>query len=158
YHDLDSAIQAFQNAYQLAPKLPRIHEQLGWLEQEIGDFNAAVEEFRQAVRENSRSAQAYDSLATALDRARQFDDSVRAYEMAVELDPNYVPAELNLEIAVRQRSTSSSILDERRAAIQLHPNSGVAHALLGHALSFNDRPSEAAVELRKAIVLAPDLA
>ena len=67
-----------------------------------------VEEFRQAVRENSRSAQAYDSLATALDRARQFDDSVRAYEMAVELDPNYVPAELNLEI----RAIGTGLLED----------------------------------------------
>ena len=156
YHDLDSAVQAFRRAYRLVPNLPRIHEQLGWLEQEIGDFSAAVEEFREAVQENPHSSQAYDSLGTALFRARRLDDAFRAYEVAVELDPNYVPAELNLETVARQRGTN--ILEERRAAVERQPNSAVAHALLGHALSFNDRASEATVELRKAIGLAPDLA
>jgi tetratricopeptide (TPR) repeat protein len=158
YRDLDNALQAFRKAYRLAPNLPRIHEQLGWLNQEIGDFSAAVEEFRQAVQENPRSAEAYNSLGTALVRAREFDDGIRAYEKAVELNANFVPAELNLENVVRQRGTNSSILGVRRAALRRQPNSAIAHALLGHALSFSDRASEATVELRKAIELAPDLA
>jgi tetratricopeptide (TPR) repeat protein len=157
YHDLDSALQAFRSANRLAPNLPRIHEQLGWLDQEIGDSSAAVEEFRQAVQENPRSAEACDSLGTALARTRQFDDAIRAYERAMELDVHYVPAELSLESVVQQRSTNSSILEARRAVTLHQPNSAIAHALLGHALSFNDRASEATVELRKAIVLDPDL-
>jgi superkiller protein 3 len=158
YQDLDSALQAFRRAYRLAPNLPKIHEHLGWLDQEIGDFTAALGELQLAVQENPGSAEAYNSLGAALGSARKSDEAIKAYEKAVELDPHLVAAELNLESEVQLRETPSSILEARRAAIRQQPASALAHALLGHSLYFSDRITEGTGELRKAVELDPDLA
>ena len=156
--DLDRALSALRRASQLNPVLPNLHNLMGWLYQEVGDFHAATQEFRAAVKAEPQSAQAFNNLGTALAKERDLGEAVRAYERAVALNPHLVAAQLNLGSTIQLRGQKEAALAERQAAVRLNPKSGPARTLLGHALSFNDRPKEAQEELRRAAQLAPDLA
>ncbi len=81
-----------------------------------------------------------------------------SYQRAVELDPHFAAAHLNLASVIQQRGDPGAALQERRQALLRQPDSALLRILVGHALLFNDRPEDAAAELRTAIAAAPDLA
>jgi Flp pilus assembly protein TadD len=70
--DLKRALAALRRASKLQPSLPHIHNLLGWLYQEIGDFHSAVEEFREAVRAEPLSPKGHNNLGSALVAAEGF--------------------------------------------------------------------------------------
>ena len=158
YQNLDRAFTALHKAADLQPNLPNLHNLMGWLYEEVGDVPSAIQEFEAAVKQPPASADAYNNLGTALARQRDYVQATYAYQKAVEIDPHFVKAELNLESVVQRAWTSEKVLDMRRQAAQTQPDSSLAHALLGHALLFNDHPAQAEGELRKAIELDPYLA
>src|SRR5438045_2297541 len=96
--------------------------------------NHKIDQLCAAVRREPRSAGAYNNLGTALAKARQFDGAIHAYEKAVELEPHFVAAEMNLESAVQRQVSKPAVLEKRRAAVKARSDSALAHALLGHAL------------------------
>lgn len=156
--DLDNAFSVLHRASELQPTLPNIHNLLGWLYEEIGDVPSAIREFQRAIQQQPNSADAYNNLGTAYARQRDYVKAAGAYARAAEIDPHLVKAELNLESAVQLAWGREKVLDKRRELVQRAPRSAVDHALLGHALLFNDRLSQAEGELRKAVELEPNLA
>ena len=84
--------------------------------------------------------------------------AVRAYQRAVELDPDLVSAHLSLSSALQQRGGIEQALQERQEAVGRQPSSGLAHALLGHAWFLTGNVQNADEELRMALDLAPRLA
>jgi tetratricopeptide (TPR) repeat protein len=158
YNDLESASNEFRRAYQLAPDLPMIHLQLGWIDQEIGDSSAALEEFQLAVKEAPHSAEAYYNLASAFANARSFDEAIKGFDTAVRLNPHLVAAVLGLESVRQLHGNQASVLELRRATVRQQPNSALAHVLLGHVLYVAGQAPGAVTELRKAIALDPGLA
>lgn len=158
YQNLDRAFTALQQAAHLQPNLPGLHNLMGWLDDEVGDVPSAIQEFEAAVRQRPNSADAYNNLGTALARQRDFVKAAAAYQKAVELDSHFVKAQLNLESVAQRAWPREKLLAMRREAVQRHPHSALAYALLGHALLFNDQAAPAETELRKALELDPRLA
>ena len=158
YAYLDKAFAALQRAYRLQSNLPQIHDLLGWLYQEIGDFAAAAGEFEQAVKAEPESAQAYSHLGTALARQEKYADAIKAFERAVQLNPKLDRAVLNLGSAIQVNGGQRAVLQERLMAVRQNPESGLARMLLGQAYLLNDQSAEAERELRRAIELIPDVA
>jgi tetratricopeptide (TPR) repeat protein len=159
YHaDLDRAAIALQRAADAQPSLPNVHNLLGWLRQEIGDFPAAVNEFRAATRWEPTSAGAFRNLGTALVLDQKPGDAVAAYQKAVELEPGFIAAHLDLDSALQQRGGREVILQDRLQAVRKAPGAALARAQLGRAYWMNDRFAEAAAELRRALTISPRLA
>src|ERR1700728_3486371 len=111
YEDLDRAFAALRRANRLQANMPRIHDLLGWLYQEIGDFGAATGEFQQAVQADPESAQAYNHLGAALAREEHYAESVRAFEKAVQLNPKLDRAQLNLGSAIQASGARKAALE-----------------------------------------------
>ncbi|MDE3180925.1 MAG: tetratricopeptide repeat protein [Acidobacteriota bacterium] len=158
YQNLDRAFTALQQADHLQPNLPNLHNLMGWLDEEVGDVPSAIQELEAAVKQQPNSADAYNNLGTALARQRDYVKAAGAYQKAVELDSHFVKAELNLESVAQRAWPREKLLGMRREAVQRHPSSALAHALLGHALLLNDQAAPAEAELRKALEVDPRLA
>ncbi len=79
YADLDKAFAALERANRLQANMLQIHDLLGWLYQEIGDYPSATGEFQEAVRAEPQSAQAYNHLGAALARQEKYSEAVRSF-------------------------------------------------------------------------------
>jgi TolB-like protein/Tfp pilus assembly protein PilF len=117
---------------------------------------------------------AFDAYLRAEDLARRpnvsaqvAEDTLRAYDAALELDPNYANAlrgraaaridyAFNSDLPPSQvrKLTDLGLADARRAA-ELAPALGAAHSKMGDALSGEQDFATALAEYRKALELSP---
>jgi|HubBroStandDraft_6_1064221.scaffolds.fasta_scaffold105674_2 TolB-like protein/Flp pilus assembly protein TadD len=95
------------------------------------------------------------------------EETLRAYDVAIELDPNYANAlrgraEARLDYAFNsdlpppqvRRLTDLAIADARKAA-ELAPALGAAHSVIGNALAGQQDYAGALAEITKALTLSP---
>jgi eukaryotic-like serine/threonine-protein kinase len=129
------------------------------------DFDRAIDAYRRALSIDPRYADAWGAMALAYRalplttdvRPRDaFPEARRAATRALELDPDHAEALVALG-AVAAWSDWNWREAERhlRRAIELQPNSGVAHLYLGHLLSNVGRGDEAVAEARRAREVDP---
>jgi tetratricopeptide (TPR) repeat protein len=119
-------------------------------------FERALEEDVAAQRFNADRPEAHAALGS-LHAARGRDAEAAAeFRRALELDPTFVEAALNL--ADLQRSLAREDAAERtlRDALKRAPQSAPAHHALGLALVRQKRAGEALAELALAAKLAPE--
>jgi Flp pilus assembly protein TadD len=119
-------------------------------------FARALGEYVAAQRFNADRPEAQAALGT-LHAARGRDaEAAAAYRKALELDPTYVRAALNL--ADLQRAIAREDEAERtlREALKRAPGSAAVHHALGLALVRQKRVPEALAELGRAAQLAPE--
>ena len=119
-------------------------------------FERALGEYVAAQRFNADRPEAQAALGALYAVRGREAESAAAYRKAIELDPSFVPAALNL--ADLQRATGRDDEAERtlREALQRTPQSAPAHHALGLALVRAKRVSEALAELAQAAKLAPE--
>src|SRR5262249_15544583 len=121
----------------------------------------AAEYFQQAIDADPSFAAAYNGLADAhgqLIRASSEDVAIErgAAEKAVELDPNYADARINLGFVDWQPGLEWRGAEEQfRRAITSSPNNANAHGQLGFLLIAEGRTQEGLQESRMAQELDP---
>ena len=87
-------------------------------------FESAVREFRAATRQNPAMFQAYSGMGYALRRTGQFEESLVAYNKALELEPNYTEA-----IEYRAEAyLAPNRIDEAKAAYEILVQKNQKHA------------------------------
>jgi len=128
------------------------------------DTKAAIGILEQATARYPDYALAHSLLSFSLtfaghmgwiDQAEALKNSRRHLNVAVKLDDNDPWAHLALGyLALLERRTTESIAAYRRA-LDLNPNSAVAHGQLGRGLAWAGRSDEAIPELELAIRLSP---
>lgn len=96
---------------------------------EIGRYDDAIAFYRAALRKEPKSAVAYNLLGMAFryraseqhaaaDRERE----IEAFRIAVQLDPGYVPALVNLGISLHQLGRTDEAAQVISRALTLDPN------------------------------------
>ena len=128
------------------------------------DTKAAIGILEQATARYPDYALAHSLLSFSLtfaghmgwtDQAEALKNSRRHLNVAVKLDDNDPWAHLALGyLALLERRTAESIVAFRRA-VELNPNSAVAHSQLGRGLAWAGRSDEAIPELELANRLSP---
>ncbi len=86
------------------------------------------------------------------------DQAILLYRAALQIDPNYAEAHIDLGIALYQKGRIDEAIAEYRQALRLNPASAEAHGNLGDALSREGRINEAIAEYRAALAINPDYA
>jgi TolB-like protein/Flp pilus assembly protein TadD len=122
----------------------------------------------------TENPKAFDAYLRAEELARRpaisaqvGEETLRAYDAAIALDPNYANAlrgraEARIDYAFNsdlpppevRRLTDLGLADARKAA-QLAPALGAAHSVIGNALAGEQDYAGALVEYRKALELSP---
>jgi Tfp pilus assembly protein PilF len=82
----------------------------------------------------------------------------QAYQTAIERQPSYVPARVNLADLYREQGRDAEAEQVLRDALALAPYSAEAHEALGLTLVRQKRLAEALNELAHAAQLAPEVA
>jgi GT2 family glycosyltransferase/tetratricopeptide (TPR) repeat protein len=136
----EEAIAAYQKAFALNPNLPSISQKLGnaFLERSLANRKEMFVLHRQALQDNPqdidryhraielqpRNAELYLGLGNALIANHKLDEAIVAYQMALQLQPDYAEAQLQLDRILECEERKSSTEDSRRSKRQEkdHPN------------------------------------
>lgn len=95
------------------------------------------------------------NLGLAFGEIGQYDQAIAHFEKALEFDPNFGLALLNMGSTRRRQGRIVEALDFDQRAVQAMPKLPQAHAELGLALAAQKKTEAAAMELREAARLDP---
>jgi len=115
-----------------------------------------IEHWQQRIESTPDSAPAHFNLGLAYTRAGKMTSAERAYRRAVELDPAFLEAWVNLAGTLLHQWRFKESLEAGRKAAELDPNLAQVHFDMGQAhLYLGD--AEAVVRCNeRALELAPD--
>jgi tetratricopeptide (TPR) repeat protein len=118
-------------------------------------FDNALAEWVAGQRFNADRPEANTALGTLLALRGDPDGAEAAYRRAIQIDPSYVEAAINLADLFRALGRDSEAERTLRAALVHSPRSAALHHVLGLSLVRQQRRAEALAELGRAASLAP---
>jgi tetratricopeptide (TPR) repeat protein len=162
----EAAIQVFGAAVSRYPKSARVHVGLGIAQYAQGQYAEAVKSFCQAADLDPSDERAYRFLGEMYGVAPEFSGEVtRRLTRFVKAQPRNALAHYHLAMSLwKGHADATTAPDLARVeallkrAVALDPRLTNAFLELGILLSDGERYEEAIPELRRAIVLDPDLA
>jgi tetratricopeptide (TPR) repeat protein len=107
-----------------------------------GNYRKATEHYKKAV-ELADSPQLHNYLGTSLRTEGYLGQAMSEYQKAIELDPNYAPAYMNLGITLFYLDRFEESIAKQKKAISLNPNYPDAYYYLARAYEKTNNPQEA---------------
>jgi TolB-like protein len=156
-----------RRAIAIFPGYGQAHSLLAWsiLRRSIwlGDFKGIVPEVSaetaEALALDDRDPWAYVAQGMLSNRLRRFDDGVRAWRKALELNPNFALAHAVLSLALSQKSEFDEAIQSAQRAMRLSPSDRLVgtYATFGVAMAHfaAARYSEAIMATRNMIERVP---
>lgn len=95
---MDEAERGFKSVIQFHPELGGPHANLGVIYRQANKLPQAVAELELAVKASPRQPVYFNQLGITYRLQGQFAKAREAYERAIDLDPNYATATLNLGV------------------------------------------------------------
>jgi tetratricopeptide (TPR) repeat protein len=143
---LDALRAGWEEVLKKNPLSPANHIGFGKALQLKGDFDGAEAEYKQAIsvspaKENAGAQKYLDALFVAKHQAsafkhinggvdcqsnRLYDQAIHEYKLALEEDPNNVPAWFNLGTACQAKGDRDQAIRAYRKALSLEPSSKIA--------------------------------
>jgi tetratricopeptide (TPR) repeat protein len=110
------------------------------------------------VKKSPDKARPYTNLGKALLHKKRFDEALDNLLKAIQIDPNYIEARLNLGFVYETNGDTDKAIEQYRKAIQINPSFAKAYNNLGVSLLKQDKTDEAIQNIQKALQLDPGLA
>ena len=136
--------------------LAAVHYELGRAESQRGQPHAAISHFRSALRADKGFLPAALALGEACEAAGDRREAVRTWERALEQAPA-LPLLVRLERAYRREGRPSRMIALYRSALERAPDDRALGVALGRVYLELEMLDEAADQLEKVEVRAPDL-
>jgi Flp pilus assembly protein TadD len=118
-----------------------------------GNFSHAADLFEEYVSLVPRRADALNALGVALFNLRRYQDAEQRYREALDINPEYANALMNLAAVLQANPEAAEPLVRR--VLKVNPKYPEARATLGVMLLTSGREHEAKVAFRKALKLSP---
>ena len=109
-----------------------------------GKFEDSQDSLERAAELAPDSLPIRTQLALSKLSAGQHDEAVSELEAILEVDPNFVQADIMLALAHVARQDTDAALSVSRNLIDKHPESALAHNVLGYVFELNSDNGEAA--------------
>jgi tetratricopeptide (TPR) repeat protein len=156
--ELDAAEELSRSVLRADPLSPRALHVLGVVARKTDRLQLAIAVLQDAARLNPDDAGIHCELGLALSDSRREDEAVAHYRRAIEIDPHYGDACLNLAAALDRLEQFEAALPWACRAAELLPNNPIAHFNLGNVWRQLGNLEEASAEFRSAIGLDPSFA
>ena len=150
YADAEAELRA---AVRLAPEDAELHDALGAVLGEEGDWDGEITEEREALRLNPNLAEAHVNLGLALAAKHDWDGAIGEFREAIRLNPKDARAHGSLGLVLVVKGDSDDAITEFRQALSLNPSDANAHYGLGLALERKGDRAGALEEFRSAYEL-----
>lgn len=141
------------------PQNPLYTYWLGRLDYESQQYQDAITKFEKTIALDPSMSRAYDNLGLCYDYLGQFDEAVKHYHRAVELNrkqPQPSPwPHLNLGVTLLSQNKIPEAIASIEEALRYNRRLPQAHYQLGLALERQGKTAEAISELQQASTLDP---
>ena len=114
--------------------------------------------FAQAVSNTRGNFVMHDNLGRELAAEGRLDEAMEQFGLALNAQPSYLDARMNLAIALLKKGQPEAALSELRTAEKLFPSNALVQCDLGLVLASTGHRDEAAQHLEAAVALQPNLA
>lgn len=142
------------------PQNPLFLYWLGRLDYDERNYNSAVARLQKAIALDPKMARAYDTLGLCFDYLGKFDEAVKNYNRAIELNrlqPKPSPwPHVDLAISLIALNQLPEAEKNLREAVGYDSRLPQAHYQLGRVLEMQGAYQAAAESLKTAIALAPE--
>jgi len=158
YSDLgrvDDAIEAYQQAIQLAPDQIFPWNNLGNLYIKLGRNEEALSAFHRAIEHNPTDAVSWNGLGNAYFKMDRIGEASSTYQKAIELAPDFVPPWNGLGNACVRLGQMEQARESYQKAAQLNGRDAQPWICLGSIASRQGSHAEALKTYQKAIDLDP---
>jgi len=126
-------------------------------EQRRNDLDRALEEYRIVQTFHMDRAEGFFNWGTALAALGQSDEAERSLRAAIERDPYFAPAYVNLADLVRRRAGEAEAQALLESALSLAPEVASLHFSLGLSYVRSGRLDTAVAALTRAVEQAPEV-
>jgi tetratricopeptide (TPR) repeat protein len=147
------AIEAHQRLLALRPKLPDSWYNLAYLQQHARQYDAALASYQRALDCGvGQPEEVHLNRAVILaDCLARLDDAEREFGRALQRNPRYVPALVNLGNLHEQRGDRERAIDAYERALALEPNQALALARLPNVKPLARADDPLIARLRQAL-------
>src|SRR5881275_2017684 len=156
--DPQSIITPLESALQLRPDVTQIRTLLADAYQAVGRSEDAASLIREQLKKTPEDSQSYLVLGVILKRQKKDDESRKAFEKAIELNPQNVVAIDQLTDLDLEAKAFSVVHKRANAHLQKEPQSAPAYYIHGRSYVMEKNFAAAETALKKAIELDPNLA
>lgn len=114
----ENALQKFKEAKRLSPANRRIDYNMGNINYQLGSFEEARKNWEEAIINIDRSElrqKAYYNMANAFYREERYQEAVRHYKKALQINQNDYGAKFNLKLALHQFELQKKTKKEERS-------------------------------------------
>ena len=115
----ESAYAAFKQALAADPRLPSIHNSMGYLAIELKQFDTALEHFQKQAELEPDNANSFDSLADGWLAKGKPDEAAAAYRKALAINPLYASSLRGLGKALEQAGRTQEAIAHYRHCVQI---------------------------------------
>ena len=156
-NDYPRALEAFQHAVKVGPRVAEAHNWLGVALSEKADLPGAISEFKQAVELDPKYGRAYTNLGAALAKSGDFTGAVTVFRKALALEPDSLAAHLNLGRALRETGDLDGALEHLKVVAAADATTATVHYEIGQVLRQNGDLAGAVASFERALELDPEL-
>jgi len=156
YDDYGLAVEAFQKALEINPRLPAAYEGWGIALLGQGQFAAARDKLQAALELQPNRKRAHSHLAQAYALLGDTDQAIRQHREALRLDPQDADEHASLGSLLVDAGRFAEGQQHLAEAARLAPDSPVSQVVLGVAQLRQGLADQADVAFRQALTLDPD--
>jgi tetratricopeptide (TPR) repeat protein len=98
-----------------------------------GDYDAALTSYRLALRDHPNDARILQNMAIAFTKTRRFDEAIRHYRRALELDASLAGAHYGLAFLLQQRGDPDGAAQHLKTFLAHPPRGPDAQKWIEHA-------------------------
>jgi tetratricopeptide (TPR) repeat protein len=151
----EEAIQAYQNAINLAPEQIYPWNNLGHLHKKLGRHAEALEAFQKAIEHNATDAVSWNGLGDLYHETGRNDDAIYAYLKAIEFSPDFAPSWSGLGNSRLDEGQVDEALSAHLKAIEIDRRAVKSWLGVGNICKLRDDEDKAVKAYRAALELDP---
>ena len=155
-NDLETAIDAYDEAIRLKPDLAEAYNNRGYVKDDLGRYEAALADYDEAIRLKSGYAEAYNNRGVTKRNLGRYEAALADYDEAIRLKSDNAEAYYNRGIAKNDFGRHEEALADYDEAIRLKSGYAEAYNNRGVAKRNLGRHEAALADYDKAIRLKSD--
>ncbi len=115
-----------------------------------------VQQAKLLMRQYKRSFLLWNILGASYKDLTQFDEAIKAFKKAIELNPFDADGFNNIGVAFQEKGNLEKAIEAFKKAISLNPNHFESHYNLGNSLNRQGKRDDAIKSFKKAISINPN--
>lgn len=149
------AIQDYDQAIQIDPKLAHAHNNRGFAYIGLGDYQHAIQDCDQAIQLDPKDTEAYNNRGIAYINMGQFQRAIQDFDQAIQINPQDTAAYNSRGVTYVYLGQYQRAIQDFEQAIQVNPQFAAAYNSRGFAYADLGQYQRAIQDYDQAIRIDP---